>query len=35
VLFNEALKAQIMDAISRHELNVSICESTNVHTVNS
>ncbi len=34
VLFNEARKAQMMDAISRHELNVSICESTNVHTVN-
>ena len=34
VLFNEARKAQIMHAISRHELNVSICESTNVHTVN-
>jgi hypothetical protein len=33
VLFNEARKAQMMDAISRHELNVSICEATNTHTV--
>jgi hypothetical protein len=33
ILFNEALKAQMMDAISRHELTVSICESTNAHTV--
>jgi len=34
VMFNEARKDQMMYAISRHELNVSICESTNVHTVN-
>jgi hypothetical protein len=33
VLFNEALKAQMMDAISRHNLQVSICEATNAHTV--
>jgi hypothetical protein len=33
ILFNEALKAQMMDAISRHELTVSICESTNAYTV--
>ena len=33
VLFNEALKAQMMDAISRHNLQVSICEATNTHTV--
>jgi len=35
VLFNEARKDQMMDAISRHNLHVSICEATNVHTVNS
>jgi hypothetical protein len=33
VLFNEALKAQMMDAISRHELQVTICEVTNTCTV--
>ena len=33
VLFNEALNAQMMDAISRHKLTVSICESTNACTV--
>ena len=35
VLFNEARKAQIMHAISRHCLDMAICEATNVHTVNS
>ena len=33
ILFNEALKARMMDAISRHKLTVSICHSTNAHTV--
>ena len=33
VLFNEALKDQIMNAISRHNLKVSICEATNTYTV--
>lgn len=33
VLFNEARKAQIMDAISRHNLTVSICETKNTYTV--
>lgn len=33
ILFNEALKTEMMDAISRHKLTVSICESTNAHTV--
>ena len=33
ILFNEALKTEMMDAISRHKLTVSICESTNAYTV--
>uniref|UniRef100_A0A6C0I489 Uncharacterized protein n=1 Tax=viral metagenome TaxID=1070528 RepID=A0A6C0I489_9ZZZZ len=33
VLFNEARKAQMMDAISRHNLQVTICEVTNTCTV--
>jgi len=33
ILFDEALKARMMDAISRHNLTVSICESTNAHMV--
>ena len=33
ILFNEALKARMMDAISRHNLTVSICEVTNACTV--
>jgi hypothetical protein len=33
ILFNEALKARMMDAISRHSLTVSICHSTNACTV--
>jgi hypothetical protein len=33
VLFNEARKAKMMDAISRHALQVSICEATNAFTI--
>lgn len=33
ILFNEALKTEMMDAISRHNLTVSICEVTNTCTV--
>ena len=33
VIFNEARQARIMDAISRHNLQVSICEATNACTV--
>ena len=33
VLFNEALKVRMMDAISRGNLTVSICEDTNTCTV--
>ena len=33
ILFDEALKARMMDAISRHNLTVSICHSTNAHMV--
>ena len=32
VIFNEARQALIMDAISRHNLKVSICEATNACT---
>jgi hypothetical protein len=33
VLFNEALKDPMMNAISRHNLKGSICEATNTYTV--